>query len=60
MAKDHKPTGRPIVEGDISEKRAGHSPKAEIGPENVPSGVYQPTEPPASQPSGEGSATSEE
>lgn len=42
------------AEGKDRSVEAGYAPKAEIGPDNVPSGIYSPPpEPPQSQPSGD-------
>ena len=56
--RKHNESNRSPAGGD-RDFDAGYALKAEIGPENVPSGIYSPpSEPPQSQPSGDSPAPS--
>ncbi len=57
MPEDQQPNI--AAEGKDRSVDAGYAPRAKIGPDNVPSGIYSPPpEPPQSQPSGDSSPTS--
>lgn len=59
MSKHQRP--RAPIPGQDEQFDAGYSPKADIGPENVPSDIFQPPpEPPPAPPSAEGSSAGPE